>query len=181
MSLPGLVFILGLCDNWRMANPNLDEVETPPELTHVKFKGLERIRPVFFYQRVAEDFDEGQGPDEDLLFEGAAGGKSDEIFACYEQEAAALHEGTNKGKFRQIGVGDGKAWFNVIKTSGIKRGERITIERQKEIMKQAFDAELEAARGHKRRPIGIHRHVAGVSADVQNPEELIQSFTGGRR
>lgn len=139
-------------------NENLSE--PPVEIEYVKFQNLEKPRKTFFYQRKDADGD---------VFEDAP------IFACYEQEAGLY------GKFhKMIGVSDGTAYYNSLKTSGVKPGQVITVQKAREILKTAFDAELKAARGHKERPVykniifddSIMRHKNGRSImESFNPPE----------
>lgn len=170
-------------------NEFLNEVDAPPPLQYVRFKGLERLRSVFFMQRIKDEFvdeaEEKTAEDaeiEALTFEGNEYANDPYgVFACYEQEAS-LKKKSPYQRYRVVAVGDMKTYARTIVKAGIKPGQRIEVEKAKEIMRSAWSAEFEAAKlNRKRRPVGQHKYIAGVSKDVENPEELVDSFLGGRK
>ena len=99
--------------------------ETPPQpLEYVQFKRIETPQKTWFYQK-----------------------PNGEIFACQEQEATWSGK-----KFKMIGVSDGNAYVNYLRNCGVATGQVIPVEKSKEIMVGAFNAELEVAKGHFERP-----------------------------
>lgn len=78
--------------------------------------------------------------------------QTDEIFQYTEAEAARMMTSSWAVILRQIGVSDGTAYRNSIKNCGVKVGERIPLERAQQILRDAFNAELEAAKGHYAEP-----------------------------
>lgn len=140
-------------------NKELSQAESAPELEYVTFKGAESPKVTFFYERLDKQNQIGyiDSPENQA-----------EVIAVGEQEAATM----NPTKWRQVGVSDGSAYANTILKCGVTKGTRIPIERAREILKTAFDAELEAARGHFRRPIKRTYHFMGASQGTQGAEEL---------
>lgn len=117
--------------------------EEPRELEFVKLNQLEPARKTFFYEK----------PD-------------GEVFACYEHEAALF------GKFHKLlGVSDGKTYRDYVRNSGVKRGEMISIEKAREILKGAFEAEFQAAKGKFERPV-----LDNVHFDSSFPVEQRSTF-----
>lgn len=94
---------------------------------------------------------------------------SGEIFACGEQEAALF--GKN---YRQIGVSDGATFRTYMRKAGFK-GDVLEREKAQLLLKEAFDAELEVARGHFERP-----KLNNVHFDESYPEEQRASFVPPR-
>jgi hypothetical protein len=124
----------------------MDDFELKPSTGFVKFQPnnplMAKSEPVFFYE------------------------KAGKTLALVEREAAFLESSSHKHLIKQIGVSDGKTYRKTLLNSGVKAGEIISVERANEIMKKAFEAELEKARGHFRRPIGNHFYGdAGISED----------------
>ena len=132
---------------WLYMNTNLETEEAPKDLQQVAFNQLERPQKTFFYQR-----------------------NNGDVFACYEAEAALY------GKFhKQLGVSNGQAYFDFIKNSGIKKGQRISVEKAQEILNGAFQAELAVAAGKFQRPKEHNVHF-----DNSFPEEQRASFVPPR-
>jgi hypothetical protein len=143
-------------------NTIISQAEEAPELEFVKFKGPERPQKTFFYQRIKHQNFSGyiDEPEDNQT----------NIIAVTENEAAGLKE----DKWRQVGVGNGMAYVRTLQESGVKKGERVTVEKARQIMKDAFNAELEASRGHFQRPILQTYHFMGASPGTQGAEELMQ-------
>ena len=142
-------------------NQVLQEAEEAPQLEFVTFKGAERPRKTFFYERIEHKNYSGYIDDPEDT--------SETIVAFSEQEAASL----TPEKWRQVGVSDGRAYAQTILDSGVSKGTKITLQRAREILKKAFDAELEVARGHFERPVVQTYHFMGASPGTQGYEDLI--------
>ena len=142
-------------------NEDIHELK-PNELgDFVKFQGIkagEIPQKTFFYELVEHENYRGfiDAPDER------------KIIAVSENEAAGLSE----TKWRQVGVGDGRAYIASLRNCGIKPGQSIPVEKSKQIMKEAFNAELEVARGHYQRPTKQTYFFMGASKGTQGAEEL---------
>lgn len=138
-----------------MFNHEMDAIE-PQELEMVKFQGPEKAVRVWFYQRKDTNGD---------VFEDAP------IIACHEQEAAMF------GKFHKlIGIGDGVIYFNHIRDSGLKKGTFVDKAVAQRVLQEAFDKELEAARGKR----GLSPKYTAVHFDNSFPEEQRPGFTPPR-
>jgi len=107
-------------------NTELDK-DPLPTLEYVRLNQLEKPQKTFFYQKKDKN---GQPI-------------PDTIFACNEQEAGQFGK-----KHILIGVSDGTTFYNHIRNSGVKRSEMIPIAKARQIMLEAFDAELAVAKGH---------------------------------
>jgi hypothetical protein len=73
---------------------------------------------------------------------------TDETFAWTEAEAALMLKSNVKVLLRQIGCSNGAAYSNAIRSAGLKPGQIVKKSEAVKILKKAWDAELEAARGH---------------------------------
>lgn len=146
-------------------NTELSQADPLPELEYVAFKGAESPKKHFFYERTHKQSYSG--------YIDAPENQQADIIAVTENEAASLSE----SKWRQVGVSDGTAYAQAILHSGVKKGQRIPIQQAREIMKKAFDAELEAARGHFERPVLQTYHFMGASQGTQRYEDLIRRRT----
>lgn len=140
-------------------NNELSQAEAAPELEYVTFKGAESPKVTFFYERVDKQNQIGyiDSPDNQA-----------EVIAVGEQEAAGLKPHI----WKQVGVSDGTAYASTILKCGLSKGTRVPIERAREVLKQAFDAELEAARGHFRTPHKQTYFFMGASQGTQGGDEL---------
>lgn len=108
---------------------NIDQLPDAPSM--VKMGQLPRLSIHFFYER----------PDGTIL-------------DVTEQEAALSLKHSAKFKmFKQIGVSNGSAMIEYLKSHGYKAGQQISYEKAKELMAAATEAEIEAARGHFQRPV----------------------------
>lgn len=145
-------------------NQILSQAEEAPQLEYVKFKGAEQPRKTFFYERVSGRAEPGfiSMPDD-----------AKEIVAVTENEAAGMKPST----WTQIGVSDGKKYVETIMNCGVKRGQSVPVEKAREIMKAAFEAELAVARGHFERPVLQTYHFMGASQGTQGYEELARRRT----
>lgn len=74
--------------------------------------------------------------------------QTDEILQYTEAEAARMMTSSWAPILRQLGVGTGEVYRKFIRECGVKVGERIPIERAQQILRDAFNAELEAAKGN---------------------------------
>lgn len=160
-----------------MANPQLEEIDAPNAPSVYRFRGLERVRPIFFMQLRKDDDDVSeQTEDSDidsLTFDMETKQDKYAVFACYEQEAALKFK-SPFSHYRVVAVGDGRTYAKFIADSGIKRGTMVEPSKMREILNGAFQAEFEVAKkNRKRRPKSNHYHLAGVSKDVENPQEII--------
>lgn len=143
-------------------NNELAQAEEAPSLEYVTFKGAESPKKTFFYELIEHRNYSGyiDSPENNQA----------QIIAVSENEAATL----NQNKWRQVGVGDGSHYAKTIQNCGVRKGERIPIERARKIMQDAFDAELQAARGHYERPVLQTYHFMGASPGTQGYEDLIR-------
>jgi hypothetical protein len=92
-------------------------------------------------------------------------------FCCQEQEAADL----DTRKFKQLGVSDGKTYYQYIKDHIKPRTSIPTLDAQR-VMREAFEAELTVARGRFVKPVAKRFFYGGASTGVQHPEELMARF-----
>lgn len=143
-------------------NQILSQAEPAPDLEFVVFKGPERPKKTFFYQRIQHQNFSGYIDDPEH--------NAPEIIAVSEDEAAGL----KPDKWRQIGVSDGQAYVKSLTESGVKKGDRISTVKAREILKAAFDAELAVARGNYQRPVLKSYHFMGASPGTQGYEELMR-------
>ena len=146
-----------------MANPHLENASPVVPLISAKIDAVELVRnerpqKTFFYRRLLEDDD-------------AFADVNASIFACHEEEAAQL----DLRRFKQVGVSDGTTYRKHL-AEHVPRGAEIPIENIRQALKDAFNAELEVARGHFLRPKRKLRFIGGVSSDVQNAEESLRSY-----
>lgn len=101
-----------------------------PDVTMVRFKAPEQPVKTFFYQR-----------------------QNGEIFACQNDEAATLMRSSHASFLKQLGASDGTTYYNYLLNCGVKAGERIPLEQAQDMLRAAFNAELEAAKGHFEQPV----------------------------
>lgn len=130
---------------------SLEKIEAAPELEFVVFRSIEPPRVTFFYERLdtnyKSDYD-GESLDEQLQYDGKR------IFACDEQQAAQLD--AKPHRFRQVGHSDGKVFYDTMKGSGLKIGQRISVSQARDLQVKAYQAELDVARGNRRKPKAVH-------------------------
>lgn len=91
------------------------------------------------------------------------------IFPLTEQEAAMMLKSSHAPILKQIGCSDGKTYSEFINNCGVQSGERIPLEQAQKILKDAWDAELEAARGHFANPFPQNVHFDGSFPVEQRP------------
>jgi len=144
-----------------MFNSALDEVPAPPPLETCVFDltKLTKAQRTFFYVRMNED-----------------GEEFGERFACNEQEADLIRRNIHKGFYRLLGASDGTTFARFIRECGVKHGESISIERAQQILKDAFEAEFEVAKGKKMRPQGQHVHLDSSILMHRNGKEIASSL-----
>jgi hypothetical protein len=120
-----------------------DKIEPMAPVKMVKLNTLSKPQKVFFYERI---IDEGEN-------DGTANSVKPQIVSLTEEEAAlAIKRDSFRQNHRQIGTSDGKAYNQFILDSMPDRNALIPIERAKEILRGAFEAEINVARGHKQEP-----------------------------
>lgn len=146
---------------------SLDGIEAAPPISHLIFQRIEKPTKIFFYERIKDNM---FGPEMKDVFIGDS--PQDPVFACKEQEAAMLHMPQNAGKFRQIGVGDGRAYYQSLANCGVQPGQRIPVEQGRKILQDAFKAELEVARGHHEMPQYEYVH----TPDGTVPDHIKSTF-----
>lgn len=149
-----------------MFNANLETVEAPPPLEECTFqtRHLMRVGRTFFYQRRNDD-----------------GEVFGEVFACNPREADLLSRNIHKGHYIQLGVGDGKAFVAYIRNCGVRDGQRIPVPRADEILKGAWEAEFEAAKGKKRqaRNDSLYKFIDPSMLKAPNGAATARDFVGG--
>lgn len=86
---------------------------------------------------------------------------TDDQVMCYtEAEAAFITQpgSSHRTILRQIGVSDGAAYMQSLRTCGVKPGDMIPIKKAREILANARAADIEAARGHFAEPMPQNVH-----------------------
>lgn len=151
-----------------MANTQLASVEPAPPIEYGKLNVIEKPQTTFFYRRLKDNFASQSSKDIDEI----TGRQENNIFSCYEQQAAKL----DPRKFEQIGVSDGTTYVHFIKESGIRAGQLYPITKIREVLNGAFNAELEKAWGNFRRPVYHEGHFGGASEGTRNIEEYIATM-----
>lgn len=149
----------------------MNELPEPGLLPTHEFYKLRSIEPPkthWFYQRQAEDWELDQFGQK----------KEYPVFACGEDEAARL-ESHKRIRFKQIGFSDGKTYFNYLREH-FKPQVAYPVEEAKKIEKEAFAAELEAARGHFRRPRLQTRFFGSASQGTTGVEEFRATWERGQ-
>jgi len=85
-----------------------------------------------------------------------------QILVFTEQEADLIGmKSSHRHILKQIGCSDGRAYTKYLRECGVKVGEMIPKSRAREILKGAFNAELEAARGQFSTPQAQNVHFDG--------------------
>lgn len=129
--------------------------EFPESFEEVKMQPIPKRQWRFFYER----------PDGSII-------------DCTEQEAASNIKSSQKFRnFRPIGVSDGQATIDYMMNCGYRAGQMVPIKKAQEIMRGAYEAELEAARknGNTRQP-----QYNGVIFDSSFPMEQRGGFVPPR-
>lgn len=154
-------------------NQELDQTEAPAPIEYATFKRVEKPKKTFFYRkrRQSEQFSDNPDKDIDEFMEVSQDGSG--IFACYEEEAARL----DPHKFEQIGVSDGKTYVRYIIKGGYKVGRQYPVEEVRRVLREAWRAELEAARGNFERPVAHNFHFMGAHKDATNVAEAVESMS----
>lgn len=83
---------------------------------------------------------------------------TDQIVCFTEAEAAMQEKGSHRFLLRQVGVSDGSAYWQSIRSCGVKNGQRIPLAQAQKILADAFAAELESARGKYSKPLPQNVH-----------------------
>ena len=151
----------------------LEQIEPADPVQFGIFRQLEPPKEIYFYERIEDPFasqNEFKGMGE--AFEATGGEK---IIACSEAEASWFHHPQRRVKFRQVGVSDGKAYYLTFKNSGYKIGQRVPIDEIRALMKKAFAAELEVARGKFKMP---RRNNVNIMGDVS--QDTIKAMERGQ-
>lgn len=69
-----------------------------------------------------------------------------------EQEAAMLLKSSHRFMLRIVGCSDGSTYAQFIRSKGYKAGQRIPKQEAEQVLRDAWSAELEAARGNIAQP-----------------------------
>lgn len=102
---------------------------------------------------------------------------TDEKILCFtEGEADFMMKSSHRVILRQLGVSDGSAYSKYIKECGMRSGQRIPRKKAQEILDGAFNAELEAAKGHYREPDPQNIHFDDTVKRHKNARSIIQGF-----
>ena len=101
----------------------------------------------------------------------------DKILIFTEAEASFMMESSHRPILRQIGVSDGRAYWNYLRNCGVRVGERILVTKAQEILNAAMDAEMEAARGNYDDPMPQNVHFDSTVRRHKNAKNIIQGFS----
>lgn len=149
-----------------MSNTELEGVPALPPVESATLNEIEPPKWHWFYRKRARlgEYDKfGQQ-------------KEYPIFACMEVEAAELETQKNLSKFEQIGASDGTTYFNYMREH-LKPNMVYNAQDAVKVEKEAFNAELEKARGHYRAPRRKDRYFGGASEGTAGVDEFKRTWS----
>lgn len=101
----------------------------------------------------------------------------DKEFCYTEAEAALMMQSNHAMILRQLGCSDGTAYWKYIRTCGLKDGQRVPIEKAKEVLRGAYAAERAAAMGNYAEPMAQNIHFDSTVRRHRNAQNIIQGFS----
>ena len=142
-------------------NKYLEGIPELPASTQAKLNEIEPPKWHWFFRKRAKsgEYDKFGQP------------KQYPAFACTEEEASRKDE----NKYEQIGASDGTTYFEYMRTH-LQPNMVYDAQKAVQVERDAFNAELEKAKGHYRRPRKRDRYFMSASEGTTGIEEFKRSW-----